>query len=156
MKRTTNLEESVEKHETRLYQDLLFKLLRRGTICFALYVGLLGTGYHISRSSSSELHSQQEAEFIVEREREILGIDSNVKIRLVFDADISKAKRINKNEYEIRLRPTDGKYYKSTLVHELAHIGHDDCDNITLRPSLKNGLMYFFWKEPRAILHSLN
>lgn len=155
MRKSKKSERNMNDYARKFYESLPFRLARAGTISFALYLGLLGIGSHISKKYSQEITSRQQIENIIEKEREKLDIDNNSIINVILGADISQAKRINENEYEIRLSPTNGKYHESTLVHELAHIGHGDCDHKTSYPSLKNGLNYFFGEEPRAILHSL-
>ena len=118
----------------RVVKSLPFRMLEGCVYGFVCQLALLSGGAYMGLQSP-EITSEKQIESIVTREREKLSIDDRVKIN-VRKGELSHSKKVGEQAYEIELSSYQGKYPELVLVHELAHVGHGDCDAVTPYPSL--------------------
>ncbi len=120
-----------------------------------LYSISLEIGNHISEFNSPKIESRVHLEQLVEEKKKEIGFTGNIELIIDPIGFSSKSYKKDKSYYTIVINKSS--LNMAMLNHELYHVYQGHCDN-TGPDGIKgfpNKLKYFFYYEPKTIIHTL-
>jgi hypothetical protein len=124
-------------------------------IGFTAYLSFFAT-LGLQRDESVQINSQSQMESLLKIEKEKLGCDRNIEVKLLDPLDFffgGRAQAVNDDKYRITIKRGSSL---TTLRHELYHVcsGHLKSSSNPLTFPFYF-LKYLFWEEPAAEIYSL-